>query len=97
MSDFRFVWDIPKAKANLKAHGVSFDEAQTCFYDQNGREFYDPDHSELEEDRFLFLGISGKLRLLLVCYCYREGDRLIRIISARKATRNEAKFYAGKD
>ena len=82
-----------KAKTNLARHGVSFEEAETVFLDQNAREFYDTEHSELGEDRFLFLGISNKLRLLLVCHCCREDERLIRIISARKATNNEAKFY----
>jgi uncharacterized protein len=90
-----FVWDIQKSKANSKKHGISFEEATTVFYDGNGREFYDPIHSELEEDRFLFLGFSNKLRLLLVCYCYRENEKSIRIISARQATKNESIFYKG--
>ena len=97
MYEFRFVWDIEKARINLKKHGVSFEEAQTVFYDQNAREFYDPSHSELEEERFLFLGMSSKFRLLMICHCYREDDREIRIINARKATRNEAHFYNRED
>ena len=93
MTKLRFVWDIKKAKINKSKHSVSFEEAETVFYDQNGRLFYDSGHCELEEDRFLFLGISSRLRLLLVCHCFRESDRVIRIISARKATKNEATFY----
>ena len=93
MDDFRFVWDIRKAKENYKKHGVSFEEAQTVFYDPNGVEFYDSQHLELEEDRFLFIGISVKLRLLLICHCYRKSEREIKIISARKATKNESKYY----
>jgi uncharacterized DUF497 family protein len=95
MDQFRIVWDINKSLTNLTKHGVSFDEAMTVFYDEKGRELYDPIHSELEEDRFLFIGLSNKLRLLLVCYCYRENDLTIRIISARKATKNESKYYTG--
>lgn len=95
MPHFQFVWDLKKSDSNLKKHGVSFKEALSVFYDENGRELYDPNHSELEEDRFLFIGISSRLRLLLVCYCYRENDFTIRIISARKATKNESTIYTG--
>jgi uncharacterized protein len=95
MTKFQFIWDIDKSEQNIKKHGVSFTEAMSSFYDEHGREFYDPKHSELEEDRFLFLGVSNKLRLLLVCYCYRENDLIIRIISARKATKNESTHYTG--
>ena len=93
MHEFRFVWDIRKAESNVRKHGVSFEEAQTAFYDPNASEFYDPSHSDLEEDRFLFLGLSIKRRLLLICHCYRENDKEIRIINARKATKKEAEFY----
>ena len=93
MQEFRFVWDIRKSESNVRKHGVSFEEAQTVYYDQNAREFYDPFHSDLEEDRFLFLGFSIKSRLLLICHCYRENDKEIRIINARKATKKEAEFY----
>jgi uncharacterized DUF497 family protein len=81
-----------KAEENLRKHGVSFDEAQSVFYDEYATEFYDDTHSEWE-DRFLLLGLSSHLRLVMVCHCYRENDSVIRIISARKATTNEAKFY----
>ena len=92
MSDLRFEWDPVKAKANLKKHRVSFEEAATVFLDECAIEFYDDTHSGWE-DRMLILGLSSKLKLLLVCHCYREEESLIRIISARKATKNEAKLY----
>jgi len=94
MSNFRFVWDPKKSEANRKKHGVSFDEAQTVFFDENAIEFYDPDHSD-DEDRFLLLGLSFRLRVLVVCRCCRESQEVIRIISARKATRKERSHYAG--
>ena len=92
MIEFRFEWDSTKAKENFKNHGVSFEEAQTVFYDDFATEFYDDTHSEWE-DRFLLLGLSSQLRLVMVCHCYRERESVIRIISARKATANAAKFY----
>lgn len=92
MSDIHFEWNQAKAKSNLLKHGISFDEAKTVFLDENARVIGDPDHSE-DEDRFIILGFSFKLRLLIVCYCCRENDKTIRIISSRKATRNEAKIY----
>ena len=92
MEELRFEWDAAKAEANLAKHGVSLDEAASVFYDEWAVEFYDDEHSEWE-DRFLLLGLSGSLRLLLVCHCHRAGEPVIRIISARKATRNEAKHY----
>jgi len=92
----RFSWDDRKNKTNQKKHGISFEEAQTVFFDENAIEFFDPDHSE-SEDRFLMLGLSYRLRILVVCYCLREGDSEIRIISARKATRKEQKVYFGGD
>ena len=84
----QFEWDKRKEQANIKKHGVSFEEARTVFYDENAIQFYDPDHSE-GEDRFILLGISIKLRALVVCHCFRESDTLIRIISARKADKDE--------
>jgi uncharacterized DUF497 family protein len=72
--------------------GVSFQEAETVFYDENAVEFYDDKHSEWE-DRFLLLGVSANLRLLLICHCFKENDAVVRIISARKATAQEAIFY----
>ena len=92
MADLRIEWDSRKASANLRKHGVSFDEAATAFSDENGRLIPDPDHSE-DEDRFILLGMSWSLRLLVVCHCYREESDLIRIISARKATRREQAQY----
>ena len=90
-----FVWDENKAKINLRKHGVSFQEASTVFDDYDALQIYDPDHSE-EEDRFIMLGMSSALRILVVCHCYRENDEQIRIISARKATRNETATYNGR-
>jgi len=90
----RFSWDRAKAAGNLKKHGVSFDEAQTVFYDDFAVQFFDENHSDGEE-RFLMLGMSTGANLLLVCHCERAGGELIRIISARKATKSESTFYAG--
>jgi uncharacterized DUF497 family protein len=92
MREIQFTWDDAKAGENQRKHKVSFAEAKTVFYDENARLRYDPDHSE-DEDRFLLLGMSYSLRILVVCHCYREKDVLIRIISARKATKNEQKQY----
>ena len=92
MKEIRFDWEPVKSEVNLRKHGVSFDEAQSVFYDEYATEFYDDTHSEWE-DRFLLLGLSSHLRLVMVCHCYRENDSVIRIISARKATTNETKFY----
>lgn len=92
----RFEWDAGKASANLKKHGVSFEEAQSVFFDEHAIQFYDEHSSLLEEDRFLMLGLSFNLRILIVCHCTREDDELIRIISARKATKSEAKYYNDK-
>jgi len=89
-----FLWDPDKEKANQIKHGVSFEEAQTAFYDENGRMIHDPDHSD-DEDRFILLGLSTKPRLLMVCHCYCSQDSIIRLISARKAPRNEQKQYGG--
>lgn len=95
MSNIKFEWDPRKAKSNLRKHGISFEEAQSVFYDENGRLIEDPDHSE-DEDRFILLGVSSSSRMLIVCHCYRENDVLIRIISARKATRLEREYYKGE-
>ena len=88
----RFEWDERKAKANQKKHAVSFEEAQTVFFDDGAIEFPDPDHSE-EEKRFLMLGRSFRLRILVVSHCFRKSESVIRIISARKATRKERTAY----
>lgn len=76
----------------MAKHGVSFEEAASIFYDERAVEFYDDKNAEWE-DRFLLLGVSAKLRLLMVCHCYRADDSIIRIISARKATKNESLYY----
>ena len=88
----RFEWDENKNKLNQKNHGVSFEEAQTVFYDPLTRVAVDPDHSS-EEDRFIAVGHSSAHRQLLVIHCYREAARTVRIISARKLTRSEKKQY----
>ena len=90
----RFEWDPGKATLNFKKHGVSFDEARTVFFDERARLIDDPDHSD-GEDRFILLGLSSAMRVVLVCHCLRGEDQLIRIISARKATPRESKSYAG--
>lgn len=92
MSDLRFEWDKSKATTNIKKHGVSFEEAKSVFSDERAKLIADPDHSE-DEDRFILLGYSSALRLLVVCHCYRAGESVIRIISARKANRHEAAAY----
>ena len=92
MRNIHFEWDIRKNETNIKKHKISFEEAKTVFYDENARIITDPEHSE-DEDRFIILGLSSVLRLLVVCHCYRQNDEVIRIISARKATKNETKYY----
>jgi uncharacterized DUF497 family protein len=92
MGALHFEWDERKAAANVKKHGVSFEEAKSAFYDDHAKLIDDPDHSE-NEDRFVLLGLSSALRLLVVCHCYRGDDGVIRIISARKATTKETRFY----
>jgi len=92
MNGIRFEWDEAKNRANRRKHGVSFEEAQTVFLDENAIRFFDPDHSA-DEDRFLMLGISIRLRVLVVCHCFRIDDSTIRIISARKANKKEAATY----
>ena len=92
MSTLHFEWDDRKAAANAKKHGVSFEEARSVFVDERAKLIGDPDHSE-DEDRFVILGLSSSLRLLLVCHCYRSEGNVIRIISARKASAKESKSY----
>ena len=92
MGDQHFEWDERKNSANQKKHGVSFEEARTTFLDENARVTPDPDHSE-EEDRFILLGLSIRLRVVVVCHCYRANKDFIRIISARKATTTERGEY----
>lgn len=92
MSTLRFEWDDRKSAANFKKHRVSFEEAKSVFVDERAKLIVDPDHSD-DEDRFVLLGLSSALRLLLVCHCYRSEGNVIRIISARKAVANESKSY----
>jgi uncharacterized DUF497 family protein len=95
MNSITFSWDDRKNNANQKKHGVSFEEAQTVFFDENAIEYDDPDHSE-EEGRYLMLGFSYRLRVLVVSHSLRKNGKEIRIISARKATKKEHKFYTGE-
>ena len=88
----RFEWHERKNRINRTKHGVWFEEAQGAFYDSNARLFHDPEHSE-DEDRFILIGVSTTARPLVVVHCYRESNSVIRIISARKATKREAIFY----
>ena len=92
MEGITFLWDEKKSKTNQKKHGVSFEEAKTVFADEYGRLIPDPDHSE-DEERFILLGLSHQVRLLMVCHCYRKEGDVIRIISARKADKAETKQY----
>ena len=92
VSELRFEWDTRKSAANKRKHGVAFEEARTVFYDERALLIGDPDEKG-EKDRFVLLGLSAALRTLVVCHCYREGDSVIRIISARKAHREERRDY----
>ncbi|NES21595.1 MAG: BrnT family toxin [Symploca sp. SIO3E6] len=92
MSKLRFEWDDQKAQSNKKKHGISFNEAQTVFYDENARLIYDSEHS-LDEERYVLLGMSGSLRLLAVSHTYQKDVEFIRLISARKATKRERQQY----
>ena len=92
MSDIKFEWDEEKNQINQKKHKISFEEAQSVFFDEEALIIDDPEHS-LEEERFIILGLSKKANLLVVCHCYRESDTIIRIISARKATVRETISY----
>jgi uncharacterized DUF497 family protein len=92
MSALRFEWDPKKAASNLRKHKVSFEDAQTVFSDERALLINDPDHSEAEE-RFVLLGLSSTMRLLVVVHCYRAADNVIRLISARKADADERSLY----
>lgn len=92
MESISFEWDENKNVINQKKHKISFDEAKTVFYDEEARIIDDPEHSE-EEERFIILGLSKKANVLVVCHCYRASETVIRIISARKATKAETKQY----
>ena len=95
MNSISFSWDDRKNTINQKKHRVSFEEAQSIFFDENAIEYYDPDHSE-SEDRFLMLGLSYQARVLVVSHTLRGNETEIRIISARKATKKEQKAYTGE-
>jgi uncharacterized protein len=92
MSTLKFEWDERKSTANAKKHGVTFEEAKTVFFDERAKLIDDPEHSD-DEERFVLMGISSSLRVIVVCHCYRDAGNVIRIISARKATSSESKFY----
>ena len=96
MNDIKFEWDAAKASINKKKHGISFDEAKTVFFDENAKVIHDPENSN-DEERFVILGLSVVTRMLVVIHCYREKDKVIRIISARKATKRESTQYNGGD
>ena len=87
-----FEWNKSKDKANSKKHGVTFEEARTAFYDEYAIQYYDPEHSDIEE-RFLLLGMSFKLNTLVVCHCFKRKETVVRIISARKADKDEEQVY----
>lgn len=92
IEQLKFEWDGNKNKINKSKQKISFEEAKTVFYDEEALVIDDPDHSE-DEERFIILGESNKANLLVVCHCYRISDTVIRIISARKATKTETKQY----
>ena len=92
MIDYQFQWDSRKAKLNAGKHKVTFDEAWTAFYDELAYKFFDRDHSE-HEDRYILLGMSRRLRVLVVSFCHRHSDTVIRLISARKADSLESQTY----
>lgn len=95
MNDITFDWDNEKATLNQHKHGISFSEAKSVFFDPNALLLNDPEHSE-NEDRFILVGLSFILRALVVCHCYRKQDSIVRIISARKATKREQKQYRSR-
>ena len=92
MDKIKFEWDEHKNEINKKKHGLSFETAQEVFYDNEAILFDDPDHSE-EEERFLIIGMLKSSKICIVSHCYRNSDTVIRLISAREATKNEKKFY----
>ncbi len=92
MKSIRFEWDVKKNLTNIAKHSISFEEAQTVFYDDEAIIISDPEHS-IDEERFILLGFSSLAKLLVVCHCLRENETVIRIISARKATKKETKAY----
>jgi uncharacterized DUF497 family protein len=93
MADLRIEWDAAKARTNLRKHGVSFEEAETAFWDDYALVLPDPDYSSVDEERLLLIGISAALRVLVVVHCERADGDIIRLISARRATRSERAQY----
>jgi uncharacterized protein len=93
MADLRIEWDAAKARANLRKHGISFDEAETAFSDDYALLLSDPDHSTIDEERLILIGMSAALRVLVVVHCERDNGNIIRLISARRATRSERAQY----
>ena len=91
----KFQWDEKKNKTNIKKHGISFEEASSVFYDEEALIISDEAHSKKEE-RFIMIGFSYKFNILVVCHCYRQNDSIVRIISARKATKKESNEYLKK-
>jgi uncharacterized DUF497 family protein len=96
MMRITFEWDVAKASLNKKKHNISFDEARAVFFDEHAIVIHDPEHSS-DEERFVILGLSAFARLLIVCHCFRHEESVIRIISARKATKKESIQYYGGD
>lgn len=92
MNKLIFTWDDDKNISNKRKHDISFEEAQTVFFDENAIEFDDPDHS-INEKRFILLGLNQSLKVLVVCHCYRKDDSEIRIITERKVTKKEKIVY----
>ena len=92
MKKLKFDWDNHKSKTNIRKHGLTFEEAKSAFYDEYAVQFFDPDHSEYEE-RYILLGTSFKLKTVVVCHCYRQEETVVRIISARKADKEEEQVY----
>lgn len=95
MNAIRFEWDSKKAASNLRKHGVAFEEARTVFEDDEALLIADPEHSD-REDRFVLVGLSAALRVIVVVHCERDAGPVIRIISARKADRSERASYAAR-
>jgi hypothetical protein len=94
MADLRFEWDLRNSRANKAKHGVSFEEARTAFFDENARVIADPEHS-VGEERYILLGVSVQLRVLVVRHVFREADQVVRFISARRADPSERNQYVG--
>ena len=92
MEEVKFEWDQKKNEANIRKHKISFEEAKTVLGDEKAAIAHDPDHSE-DEDRYIIIGFSANSRLLLICFCEKDGGDTIRIISARKLTRRETKQF----